>query len=357
MNDVLKKIKRKSIARGIAIAVVIIIAGAIIGAACCSDLIHYYTANDDLFETPAEYLKEDDWYTCANNILLDYYASDDDGYYFITPVDTLDGEGTYIGFYVCNKDAELASQISDETYAYLMDEGDYPEDYLVGAGKIHEMDSYEARYFEEYFEESEASQDTIDNLCYYTLELTTRNNLIDATEVFGILIFLGTLIGGIVLIIRQSTGGYLKSAKATMKMFNISMQDLEADMQMSTNIGRFYFGRKYMLVEDMTPKLVDYDKLVWAYTSIHKTVHKLYYIIPVGTTKTYSVVFVDRSHNRIEANTKSEEQGKQIIDNLTRLAPHAIVGYSDELLRRYTADFAGMCKYVDDRKYNQFNGE
>ena len=95
---------------------ILIIIGLAISCGICNHLFKYLFAKaPDLWETPSSEFAEGQWYTCDNNLLYDYYGSDDSGRYYVTS--TNDGE--YMGFYVYDNQTELADKISNDTFEYL----------------------------------------------------------------------------------------------------------------------------------------------------------------------------------------------------------------------------------------------
>ena len=350
MNKVMKKVKRNSVTKAIIIGILYIILGMILGTVLCMDVIKFYTVKEDIFSHTVEELEDRTWYACQNNLLLDYYASDSDGYYFATPINSNDEEVAYMGFFVPSKDYELANKIVDETYAYFADEGNVPEDYISGVGLFREMDYKEQTYFRDYFVQSNADLEIISNLCYYTVEMTTQNSLWGVEEFVGILLLVASIGLGIFLIVKALIGGNMKKFKTVMNQNNISMQDIERDMEMATKIGKCYIGRKYIVIAELHPRLIVADKLVWVYPHVQRTVHKINYVLPIAVTKTYSVVCINQANICEQVNLRSEKQVQQVIEVLMKVAPYVIFGHSDEIANLYRTDFAGMCQYVADKK-------
>lgn len=352
MDEVIKKVKKKSKINGIIIGILSIVLGIILGPLLCINVIRYYTVDEPLFDHAADELEDGQWYACDSNMILDYYASDDDGYYYIIPVNTKDGYGTFMGLYVSEKDFDLANSIADETLSYMMEQGGEPQDHIVGVGKIHEMKYDERKCFMDYFLESGFDYSDTGKLCYYTLELTTKSNLWGFVEILGIGLLLFFVGLGIFIIFKYLSGGNMKKFNEVMSQNNISTESIESDISMGTHIGKFYIGRKYIVSSEIMPKLIILDQLVWVYPHLQKTKHTVNHVIPVGTTKSYSVILVDKFRTTYQIPVRKEAQGQQVIDEISRVAPYIIAGYSDEIANLYATDFTGMCQYVADKKLN-----
>ena len=116
MNQIMKDIKKKMFKVLVLGGLGFFAGGLILIALTCPHLFPYFFAKaPNLFETSSSEFKEDNWYKCDNNVLLDYYCSDESGRYYITTTD----DGEYMGFYVYNNKTDLADQITDATYDYL----------------------------------------------------------------------------------------------------------------------------------------------------------------------------------------------------------------------------------------------
>ncbi len=352
MDEVIKKVKKKSKINGIIIGILSIILGMILGPLLCINVIKYYTVEGSIFDHTADELDKGQWYACDSNMILDYYASDDDGYYYIMPIDTKDGNGTFMGLYVSEKDYDLANSIADQTYSYLMGQGGEPQDHIVGVGQIHEMKYDERKCFMDYLVESGMEYSNIGKLSYYTLELTTKSNLWGFVEILGIGLLLFFVGLGIFIIFKYLSGGNMKKFNEVMSQNNISTESIESDISMGTHIGKFYIGRKYIVSSEIMPKLIILDQLVWVYPHLQKTKHTVNHVITVGTTKSYSVILVDKFRTTYQIPVRKEAQGQQVIDEISRVAPYIIAGYSDEIANLYATDFTGMCQYVADKKLN-----
>jgi len=326
----------------------LIVVGVLVGSQPRKALIGYYTAKTSVFDVDAYDLKEDEWYTCDNNILLGAYADDDDGSYYIT----ITNDNRLIGFYVSKANVNDADEIMLACWDYMNDEAEtWPDKYLSGAGYIEDMPSDEKQYFEQWFEDEGMSDEY---LTYKTFHLLTPGEQF-TFDLPTLLFALAWIVAGVVLVITFFAGSHKKKIKKLMTQKNVSEDMLAADMQYATKFKRNkYIGKKYSLFLDSPKQLIVHDMLVWVYLKVITTRH-WYGFIPTGTTKSYELVFVDRNKRQDTVMADNEAQAQEIINEIMRRAPHIFCGFSDELKNAFDQDFRGMVARVDEDKLH-FDG-
>lgn len=267
-----------------------------------------------------------------------------------------------MGFYVYNKDLEDAESITNDTYSYLDGETtELSQLYPTGKGYIDEMDATEKRYFKNYFEYDGASIDDYD-VCYYTFRLTSFGNLLfkdngnahPVYTIIGILI----LVVGVYFIVQIFTGGYKKDFEKSLETYGIQKEAMEQDMTYAKKIENVYLSTRYMLTTGMTSAIYPFSAIVWAYVLQTNTKHKVYGVIPAGTTVSYQIVFWDRNKCKISFNVKNNDVAHTILQEMNSRAPYIIYGFSDELARATDSEeFNSLVAAVDQRRaeYEQHN--
>jgi hypothetical protein len=322
------------------------------------DLFHYLFIDEpDLFESKSSSYEEGEWFTCDNNILFDYFASDDSGRYYLT--NTNDGE--YFGFYVRNKDIDKAEQICDETYDYLDGKRDDLSDvYLSGKGYMVEMSTSEQRYLRDYIEASGYEVEDY-NLIYLTYRLETPWGLIVDNEgennLFYMIVGLVLFISGIIMIIYFLSGGYKKNIKKSIKSYGILEELLDRDMSTAKQIGDYFVGTEHLVSCNIPGTIViPYNVFVWVYVQVTKTKHTVYGIIPAGTSTSYQLVIYDRNKRKQMLNLKSQEQGDEIIQEMYGRAPYFLRGFNDNFANAVTNNFQSMVNAVDERRQQVIGG-
>ena len=337
---------------------ILIIIGLAISCGICNHLFKYLFAKaPDLWETPSSEFAEGQWYTCDNNLLYDYYGSDDSGRYYVTS--TNDGE--YMGFYVYNNQTELADKISNDTFEYLDgNQSELSQEYLSGKGYLTEMDATQARYFKQYFEASGASADEY-KLVLYNFRLENPWKLIvedGGGNIFYLIICLLIVSLGIYALCHFIFGGYKKPFKKSIERYGIMEDALDRDMQHAVAISNSYVGDKHLLVYNPpTSIIIPYSALVWAYVQVTTTKHTTYGI-PSGTSHSYALILWDRNRTKNQIGVKNEETGHKILDEMYRRAPYFFSGFTNELAEATdNGQFNKMIQAVDDRRNHVLSNE
>ena len=316
------------------------------------ELFKYIFAKNtpDLFQSTRTDYIDNKWFSCDNNLLYGYFAEDNYGRYYVTS--TNDGE--YFGFYVYKSDIEKADKISEDTFAYFQKKSNHlSEDYLSGKGYMRTMDAYEKKYFDEYF--SYDGNGTSDyKLIHTVFYLTGPKNLLFSNGSDSVLIFIGfiLIIIGIVCIGCFLFGGNKKAFRQCMQKYGILEEVLERDMENSFQLfDKAFYGKEHLVLVSGYGHVIPYDQMIWAYYKITNTNHKVYGVIPAGTTTSYQVIFYDRKGTQFPYTVKNEFEATSILEKLHTYAPYVLIGYSDEISRAVTGGrFIELINAVDAEK-------
>lgn len=324
-----------------------------------------YSGFEDLFremftktnlwtEGAADCIVPGEYYVLDDAEVLDWYAEGEDGKYYIVPI--LEEENseyyTYMGLYLPEKYAELAERNMN---------GD-ADARITGRGYVYTMDGEEAQYFAEYICEALEDEEIAAYLCYQTavLESPAENLRYIFTQEDGIgaAVTIVLLWGGAIgLLIAGSFRRYKKKVFRVMEDNHISEEQVAADldhgamMEEKPSYRRIAaLGRKYMLVYGLHGTLVPYENIVWAYQSVTRTRHRVYGVIPVGTSTTYAVRFILKDKSKVEFACQKEQVAQDILHVLGNNAPWIILGYEDALNEVYNNNFSQMVAEVEERK-------
>lgn len=351
MKELKRKLWRKAIAGRGGVGIILMVIGVICLAVFDRNQIRFYTTDTDVFSLCAEELETEGYYSCDNNLLLDYYAMDEEGNYCITPIDRTDGTTSYMGFYVYYKDSSSSDldRIMDETWEFL-NGGEVPSEYLSGKGYVYKMPYDERRYFKSWFEEAGAGQEVMDNLCFMTFVLVPESEIWTTWAILGLILFLVFFLWGLYMILSLPAGIYLKKIKKTMQKFGISEEALVYDLQMGRELKRAIIGRRCIVLYGGTPRLILCDQLIWCYLYIQKTRHRLYGVIPVGTTTFYWIKLITRENKEELIEVKNEEEGHEILQAIFEAAPFVLMGYNDRLAQTRSSNFVQMIQMVEQKK-------
>lgn len=202
-------------------------------------------------------------------------------------------------------------------------------------GKIKKLDSKEYRYFKEYFQEANWTDEQIaeGTLPYY---IDYFQNSSSMGTVFCLVFFGGIvlIVAGVYRIIKGKNGGFIKKLREDIKLSGYPDSYIESDYASAHDIkvdniklGRlmtyYRIGAEYRAIPN--------NKIIWAYqnTTTHRTNG-----IKTGTT--YSVVYyVDGFKGSVNLSVSSESTAQEILGRLNAACPWVVVGYSDELRKLF----------------------
>ncbi|MCR5213847.1 MAG: hypothetical protein K6E10_05490 [Eubacterium sp.] len=352
MNKIKSEIKKNVVGFHLGGGIFLLLLGLVIVFASNTHIFTYiFSSKPDLFAYESSELKPGKWYKCDNNVLWGYFASDNHGRYYVANTN----DGYYIGFYVDNKYNDIADKISDQTYACYNGEADSLSDlYISGTGYIEEMEASEQRYFKSFFEYDDESIDNY-QVRYLTFRVTSFGELLlddhGHSDTFYIIIGILCIVGGIFLIIKLFIGGYMKDFNKSMETYNITNEMLDQDMVYARKFGPAYIGSNYLVMIGLKSYVLPITSLIWAYVLQTDTQHKLYGIIPTGTTTSYSVVMWDRNRKKIEFNINKKEEGHTLLEELQARAPYILYGFSNDLANATNSgQFNTLIQAVDQRR-------
>lgn len=355
MNEIYGKMRKKAMGR-IWVGIICLVLG-IVFIACDQNLIGYMTAQKNVFNMETDQLKTitqgnstiPEVYSFEGNMFLDYYGSDEEGYYFIMP--TIDKK--FMGCFVYTENQATAMQIVDEYQKYLTQERDKePETFLTGKGYVYEMSSKEKQYFREYmnaFFDAAGVSGGEDYLVYKTFVLAPMSKVIDGSDYFIAILGILFAIFGFCYTISFFTGSYKKQPQKYIATYGISESEVAGDITYSIHRKNIDIGRKYALCYGSSSYLIPYDQLLWTYVHITKTRHRTYGI-PTGTTYSYQVFFVMRDKSKYDVTVKNEAEGQEIVKDICEAAPHVIGGFHEELDQMFNKNINDLIRIVEEHK-------
>ncbi len=345
----LAELKKKSIMRAIPLVLLFVIAGGVLFAAEFSNIrsllrghVKFETLlpdeiNGDLIVEASinanfgAYMEEYSKNTKTN------VTRTTDIYYVIWTGDDDSEDYKYMGIKVPASYGGQMDRMAEATYNYEM------SDTIHFTGAVNKMSSEEYQYFREYFQESDWTDEEIDEytLPYYiSVGALTGGAATSAYVIFGIGIAL--IVFGVIILLYALSGGDVKAFQKEAATLGMSEMELEAE----------YAGARVMIQKDnlrIGHRLIFYmtgrrtrvivnDKIVWAYqqSTTHRTNG-----IKTGTTYEILVYLLnEKKAHRI--NVPGEEKAGEVLQYMYENIPTAVVGYTDELLSLFNKDYQGF---------------
>ncbi len=345
----LAELKKKSIMRAIPLVLLFVIAGGVLFAAEFSNIrsllrghVKFETLlpdeiNGDLIVEASinanfgAYMEEYSKNTKTN------VTRTTDIYYVIWTGDDDSEDYRYMGIKVPASYGGQMDRMAEATYNYEM------SDTIHFTGAVNKMSSEEYQYFREYFQESDWTDEEIDEytLPYYiSVGALTGGAATSAYVIFGIGIAL--IVFGVIILLYALSGGDVKAFQKEAATLGMSEMELEAE----------YAGARVMIQKDnlrIGRRLIFYmtgrrtrvivnDKIVWAYqqSTTHRTNG-----IKTGTTYEILVYLLNEKKAR-RINVPGEEKAGEVLQYMYENIPTAVVGYTDELLSLFNKDYQGF---------------
>lgn len=348
-ESMLAELKKKSIMRAIPLVLLFVIAGGVLFAAEFSNIrsllrghVKFETLlpdeiNGDLIVEASinanfgAYMEEYSKNTKTN------VTRTTDIYYVIWTGDDDSEDYKYMGIKVPASYGGQMDRMAEATYNYEM------SDTIHFTGAVNKMSSEEYQYFREYFQESDWTDEEIDEytLPYYiSVGALTGGAATSAYVIFGIGIAL--IVFGVIILLYALSGGDVKAFQKEAATLGMSEMELEAE----------YAGARVMIQKDnlrIGRRLIFYmtgrrtrvivnDKIVWAYqqSTTHRTNG-----IKTGTTYEILVYLLNEKKAR-RINVPGEEKAGEVLQYMYENIPTAVVDYTDELLSLFNKDYQGF---------------
>lgn len=345
----LAELKKKSIMRAIPLVLLFVIAGGVLFAAEFSNIrsllrghVKFETLlpdeiNGDLIVEASinanfgAYMEEYSKNTKTN------VTRTTDIYYVIWTGDDDSEDYKYMGIKVPASYGGQMDRMAEATYNYEM------SDTIYFTGAVNKMSSEEYQYFREYFQESDWTDEEIDEytLPYYiSVGALTGGAATSAYVIFGIGIALIVL--GVIFLLYALTGGDVKAFQkeaATLGMSELELEAEYAGARVMIQKDNLRIGRRLIFyMTGRRTRVIVNDKIVWAYqqSTTHRTNG-----IKTGTTYEILVYLLNEKKAR-RINVPGEEKAGEVLQYMYENIPTAVVGYTDELLSLFNKDYQGF---------------
>ena len=222
------------------------------------------------------------------------------------------------------------------------------DEYLTVKGQILPMNSEMKSYYRELFEDYNFSADEINEACafYYIKTDHMESGSITAVIIWSIVGLL-LILSMIALLIYAFTGGFQKGMIKALNAKGASeLEKVSAEYETGIPVNKdIRLGRNYIINSTSAKSSVVYLKdYVWAY--MEETKNKQYFIT-VSTT--YTVKFLGRGKEVCIIPIKNKEMALDLLNKVHERFPAMILGFSNDLEFLYKSDRNAFLNLYEDR--------
>ena len=313
----------------------------------------------DVLSLQGQYLEAD------IDTLIDYYAEtvvsesgkrdEVSAREYIMPINTPDAT-IYIGLEVPASKIDDAEAVVDDTARMLDDEdGSYEWDgsYVTVRGTLKRMDDETKQLWEDYFIDAGFSYDDIglEDGCTF-LPLVLTDDEIDGSDTF-VLGFMGIVILLVLalliwFVVRSLTGGFQKQIRryiAATADPEGTEQALDRFYEDTMQDGKVRMSRSWLMYDKGGNSWVlAGDDVVWAYQ--YTVRHKAYGILTVNKELMVRVFGAKEKRACHDIYVRNEDEAQEILQQMARTYPDALIGYDKDIERKYHANPAAFHQAV-----------
>lgn len=355
----LKKLKKKTIVSSLPLVIILLAIGILVLFAMRDDL-QALLGGHAVFEslTPEEIQENrfvDASITVNFGAFLEEYEKNTSTnvtrttslYYIIWTGDDDSEDYRYMAIKVPASDESAMEAMAEATYNYEV------SDPIQYSGVIKEMTSEEYRYFKEYFQTSDWTDEDIEQ---YTLPYYIDTEALAGTKAVTVYLIAAVCVAliviSIVLLIYALAGGKLKTLKKELAASGLDQTTVEYDYE-----GARLFCKKSDLrissrltffIEKNKPHLIPNDRVVWAYRQ--DTNHKTN---GVSTGTTYEVLIYTLDNlTPYHVNVSSDSEANATLQYMSQMMPRAIVRYSDDLAAMFRQNYQAFLTLAYNKPEN-----
>lgn len=315
--------------------------------------------HEDILSLQGQYI------TMDVDTLIDYYAEtvrsesgkrdEVSAREYIMPINTPDAT-IYIGLEVPASKIDDAEAVVDDTARMLDDEdGSYEWDgsYVTVRGTLKRMDDETKQLWEDYFIDAGFSYDDIglEDGCTF-LPLVLTDDEIDGSDTF-VLGFMGIVILLVLalliwFVVRSLTGGFQKQIRryiAATADPEGTEQALDRFYEDTMQDGKVRMNRSWLMYDKGGNSWVlAGDDVVWAYQ--YTVRHKAYGILTVRKELMVRVFGAKEKRACHDIYVRNEDEAQEILQQMARIYPDALIGYDKDIERKYHANPAAFHQAV-----------
>lgn len=313
--------------------------------------------HEDILSLQGQYI------TMDVDTLIDYYAEtvrsesgkrdEVSAREYIMPINTPDAT-IYIGLEVPASKIDDAEAVVDDTARMLDDEGgsyEWDGSYVTVRGTLKRMDDETKQLWEDYFIDAGFSYDDIglEDGCTF-LPLVLTDDEIDGSDTF-VLGFMGIVILVVLAIwfvVHSLTGGFQKQIRNYIKASDdpqATEQALDRFYEDTMQDGKVRMSRSWLMYDKGGNSWVlAGDDVVWAYQ--YTVRHKAYGILTVNKELMVRVFGAKEKRACHDIYVRNEDEAQEILQQIARTYPDALIGYDKDIERKYRANPAAFHQAV-----------
>lgn len=341
------KLRAASIKRTLPTFFILLLVGIICIAVGCGEWIDIVLGGADLSADGRPQLRDMDYANYELGAIVDWYAEDEDGRYYIIPV----GSQFYMGMYVYNEDSYEAEELCRKTIDYFNGDTDTLDIIPQKThGIVYEMEGQELQFFREYFTDGGFMEDELDDLiiCFTYFPLDFFEVIKDDSP-FMLCIGICALIGAIVALVLALSGFFQRKLVEYIKQSGIPYDSFSEDFEYSGHYGSTYLGSQYIIYKSgLFDYVIPASEVLWAYKFDTTTVHTTYGI-KSGETHNYSIRLATADKVLTVDGGNKEKIVDDCLEDMQMRYRHMLIGYSEQLSGLYEHNRAEFMNIIRDR--------
>lgn len=342
-EDMLEKLKKKSIRKKLPAVILLIIAGIVLIGLELSNFKSLLKGSVKFESLEPDEINGDlivNASICINfGAFMEMYEENTsthitrttDLYYVICTGDENSEDSKYMAIKVPASDEIAMEQMAEATY-----NGVY-SDPISYSGAINRMTGKEYEYFKEYFTDGGWTEEDVEQYTLpYCIEAGALTEGATASTVYVVLAAgIILILAGIITLIYALAGGSLGTFKKQIAATGLTEMEVETeyegaklfhkgnDLRIGRRLTFFMLGSK--------PQLIVNDRIVWAYqqTTTHRTNG-----IKTGTSYTI-LIYQLNSKKASNVYVPNASVAGEVLQYMNETMPKAVIGYTDDLSRMY----------------------
>ncbi|MBO4474561.1 MAG: hypothetical protein J5750_06575 [Clostridiales bacterium] len=346
-TSIIKKINNANRSAKIIGGLVCIVFAILIAVGLLPQHTKYYLASRNVFATPTDSYKKDQFYRGKTYSIYDWFAENSDGRFYLCPAVDDDGNDAYLIVYMPKKFESKADKVMEQTWAYL-ESGDESllKESINCRGYIDEINPKTMVYLNEYFDAAQAPASVRNQVADKMFVMVPMQKVILSEASLYIFLELVLLVCGLWLILTSFISKkHLKKIDNRLSRESMTASDLDAEFRTPVlQFGTIYVSDKHVVTATIAPQILTIADVVWMYPNK---------VNQVNSKPIYQAVFFTKNHECLRFVVKDENQAEVLCKAVHEKQPRALYGYVIENSQMYYSNFDALLAQV----YKQDDGQ